>query len=299
MTRSTALTADPTPRRDQAKAVRRRRPRERPAGPPTVRHTNPDGLATAPRWWRELTVIAAFYIVYTAIRDVRGTRPVSVAVAYHHAQWIIGLERALGVFHEAPIQHIALHEHFVVEVLDVWYGSTHFVVTAAVLVLLFFHYPARYRIWRNALAGATTLALAGFAFFPLMPPRLLPPGYGFVDTLQVIGGFWAFNSGPMPDLSNQFAAMPSLHVAWALWCGAALIPVMRRWWSKTAVACYAMITLVGVIVTGNHYIVDAVVGALIVAVGYKASSLAVTLTRRRESAAANSGALSDRAPGVP
>lgn len=258
---TTPLTADLETRQDQAKPDRSRR--------------------LAPRLWRELLLIAVFYVLYTVIRDLRGTRPVSIAQAYQHAAWIIRLERAVGLFHEARLQHLFLHDHFVVEVLDVWYGSTHFVVTAAVLALLFFRYSDRYRIARNALAGATILALAGFEFFPLMPPRLLPAGYGFVDTLRDVGGLWAFNSGPMPDLSNQFAAMPSLHFAWALWCAVALIPVMRRWWAKVLVACYPAITLLCVIVTGNHYVMDVAAGALTVAVGYGVSSLASRLMHGR------------------
>jgi hypothetical protein len=248
----------------------------------------------APRLRRELLLIAVFYVLYTAIRDLRGTRPVSVALAYHHAEWIIRLERAVGVFHEAQLEHFFLHDHFVVEVLDVWYGSTHFVVTAVVLAILFFRHPARYRIGRNALAVATILALVGFAFFPLMPPRLLPPSFGFVDTLRDVGGLWAFNSGPMPDLSNQFAAMPSLHFAWALWCGVVLIPVLRRWWAKVLVACYPAITLLCVIATGNHYVMDVVAGVLTVAVGYGVSVVVDSLRR-----AQTSRLLARRTPGGP
>ena len=266
MTPTTPLTAGSATRQDRAR-------------PDAVT----GGTGRAPRLRRELLLIAVFYILYTAIRDLRGTRPVSVALAYHHAEWIIRLERAVGVFHEAWLQHLFLHHHFVVEVLDVWYGSTHFVVTAAVLAVLFFRYPARYRIGRNALAGATVLALLGFAFYPLMPPRLLPPGFGFVDTLEDVGGLWAFNSGPMPDLSNQFAAMPSLHFAWALWCAVILIPVLRPWWAKVLVAGYPAITLLCVIVTGNHYVMDVVGGALTVVVGYGAAALVESLRRDRTS----------------
>lgn len=243
-------------------------------------HDDAEGGGQSLRWWRELVVIAAFYLVYTVIRDIRGIAPVSASVALHHARWIITSERTLGVYREAVIQGAFLHAHFVVAVLDVWYGSTHFLVTAAVLAVLYVRHPDRYRTGRNALAVATTLALVGFAFFPLTPPRLLPPAYGFVDTLDVIGGLWAFNSGPMPHLSNQFAAMPSLHVVWALWCVAALVPVMRRWWSKSLMVCYPAITVTGVIVTANHYIVDAVAGALIVAVGYLTSSAVASIRRR-------------------
>jgi PAP2 superfamily len=225
------------------------------------------------RWWREIALIVVFYGVYTAIRDLRGTRPVSVGQAFHNARRVVGFERRLGLFHEAQIQRLALHDHFVVRLLDDWYGSTHFVVTAAVLAVLFFAHPSRYRHWRNALALATGLALIGFAFFPLMPPRLLPPGYGFTDTLQVVGGLWSFDSGPMTHLSNQYAAMPSLHFAWALWSGAALFSVARRLYVRLLAVLYPAVTLVCVIVTANHYFTDTAAGAAIVGVGYLGAKL--------------------------
>ena len=220
------------------------------------------------RWWREILLIAGFYAVYSAIRDLHGSRPVSVDQAFHNARRVIGFERWLGVFHEAPIQHALLHDRGLIRLLDDWYGSTHFVVTAAVLAILFFAYKERYRLWRNTLAVATALALIGFAFFPLMPPRLLPSSYGFTDTLRVVGGLWNFNSGPMDHLSDQYAAMPSLHFAWALWCGLALFRVAKQGWLRAAGLCYPAVTLICVIATANHYFTDTAAGAAIVGVGY-------------------------------
>jgi hypothetical protein len=223
------------------------------------------------RWWREIVLIAAFYAVYSAIRDLHGSRPVSVTRAFHNARRVIGFERWLGVFHESQVQHAVLHDLTLIRLLDDWYGSTHFVVTAAVLAILFFAQPQRYRMWRNTLAVATAVALVGFAFFPLMPPRLLPSSYGFTDTLRVVGGLWNFNSGPIDHLSDQYAAMPSLHFAWALWCGLALFDVAGRLWLQLAALCYPAVTLICVIVTANHYFTDTAAGAAIVGVGYAAA----------------------------
>lgn len=230
------------------------------------------GLRTGSlRWWKEIAVIAVFYAVYSVVRDLRGTRPVSVAQAFHNAQRVIGLERRLDLFHEAAIQHTFLGDRLVVRLLDDWYGSTHFIATAGVLALLFFGRSGVYRLWRNTLAVATALALVGFAFFPLMPPRLLPSHYGFTDTLRVVGGLWNFDSGPMSHLSDQYAAMPSLHFAWALWCGIVLFSISRRWWTKVLALAYPAVTLVCVIVTANHYFTDTAAGAGIVVVGYAAA----------------------------
>ncbi len=232
----------------------------------------PSAVPSRPSWRKEVALIAAFYVVYTAIRDLRGTRPVSASLAFANARKVISLERTLGVFREAQIQHWVLHDRLVVEALDVWYATTHFVVTAAVLIGLFFRHPSAYRPWRNILAFSTAVALVGFAVFPLMPPRLLPSAYGFTDTLKTVGGLWDFDSGPMPHISDQFAAMPSLHFAWALWSGLALFAVARRRWAKIAALAYPAVTLVCVIVTANHYFTDTVAGAGIVAAGYAASA---------------------------
>ena len=101
------------------------------------------------------------------------------------------------------------------------------------MIYLYRKWTDDYPRWRNTLGIATGLALIGFAFFPLMPPRLLDRhrtypfvrhNYGFVDTLAKDPTFWSFNSGAVSKISNQFAAMPSVHCAWALWCACALVP---------------------------------------------------------------------------
>jgi hypothetical protein len=219
-------------------------------------------------WWREVLIIATFYFLYSAVRDIRGNKPVSVFQATTNAHRIISLERHLGLFHELAVQRWFLPEHWLIRLSDDYYGTAHFVVVVAVMVLLFFWYPTRYRLWRNTLAIMTGLALIGFLFFPLLPPRLLPPGYGFVDTLRTVGGFWSFSSGPVNDVSNQYAAMPSLHTGWSAWCAAALFPIIRPWWGKVLVLAYPVVTILVIVVTANHYFADAAVGLLVLGVSY-------------------------------
>jgi hypothetical protein len=221
-------------------------------------------------------LIATFYVLYTAVRDLRGDRPVSVFQAATNAHRIIRFERWFGLFHEANIQHWALHYRELIRLCDDYYGTIHFVAVVSVMVLLFFRYPYRYRLWRNTLAITTGLALIGFSFFPVMPPRLLPAGYGFVDTLKVVGGLWSFSSGPVNDVSNQYAAMPSLHTSWAAWCALVLIPLIRPWWGKVLVALYPAATIFCIIVTANHYIADVLAGLALLGVSYL---LAVLVTR--------------------
>lgn len=229
-----------------------------------------DALSPRLRWWREILYILAFYSVYTLIRNTQGSAAVSTAKAFANARHVIRWEEFLHMFHEEAIQEAFLDARWFISFWNVFYGTAHFVVTVAALVLLFRRVPRRYALWRNTLAFTTGLALIGFAGFPLMPPRLLPPDYGFVDTLRVIGGLWSFDSGAMQKVSNQYAAMPSLHFAWATWSTIVLYPMTKRTWLRALVVSYPALTLFAIVVTGNHYWLDAAGGALVLAVGFVA-----------------------------
>jgi hypothetical protein len=244
----------------------------------------PAGAESRPprfRWWAQIAGIAVFYAAYTVIRDLRGVRPTSGALALRNAHRIIALERFFGIYHEAAVQHLLIGDRWLMRLLDDWYGSTHFIVTAGVLAAVYFTRRSLYRRWRDTLAVATALALIGFAWFPLMPPRLLPASYGFTDTLRTIGGLWSFNSGPMPKLSDQFAAMPSLHVAWAIWSAAAAWSATRRWWVRVLAVAYPLVTVVSVVASANHYFADALAGGLIILAGYGAARLGERWRSRR------------------
>jgi hypothetical protein len=224
------------------------------------------------RWWREVIYVLAFYVVYSSIRNLQGTE----ARARHNARHVIRIEKAIGLYQEHGVQHWFglhpgvdydhLHWHTFIQFWDVFYGSAHFIVTIVALIWLFRRYPQRYPLWRNTLAFTTALALVGFTFFPLMPPRLI--GMGFVDTLDHIGGLWSFESGPMHGVSNQFAAMPSLHFAWSSWCALVFLPALKRPWTKALAIAYPFLTLFAIVVTANHYILDAVGGAVVLSIGY-------------------------------
>lgn len=220
------------------------------------------------QWWREVLYILAFYGVYTAIRDIRGRKPVSVTQAFHNGLRVIHAERVLHIFDEQHVQHVFLPDRGFLSFWNVFYGTAHFVITIVALIYLFRRMPERYPLWRNTLAFTTALALIGFAFFPLMPPRLLPAHYHFVDTLRTIGGLWNFDSGAMSKVSNQYAAMPSLHFAWSSWCVFVLMPAMKRRWQQVLLAAYPFITLFCIVVTANHYILDAVGGAGVLTLGF-------------------------------
>jgi len=228
------------------------------------------------RWWFEILFVFAFYVVYTSIRNGLSAGPETTTLALEHAQQVIDVEQWIGLFQEQRIQEFFLSNTHFIRFWNVFYGTLHFAVTIFAMLWTYRRYPARYPLWRNTLAVTTGLALIGFTLFPLMPPRLLddmgPFGggqsYGFVDTLAEVGGLWSFDSGTMAEISNQFAAMPSLHFAWSLWCFFVLYRYLPWRWARVAIALYPWLTLFAIIVTGNHYWLDAVGGALALALGY-------------------------------
>lgn len=230
------------------------------------------------RWWLEILFILAFYVIYSAIRNQFGSAAVAPETALENAHRVINLEQSMGLFFEPELQARFIDKISFIQFWNLFYGTFHFVVTGGTLFWAYTRFNHRYRIWRNTLAFATALALVGFSLFPLMPPRLLEDcgtfggctevDYDFVDTAVEVGGLWSFDSGTMQSISNQYAAMPSLHLGWALWCTGVLYLYLRRWWAKLLIALYPAFTLFAVLVTANHYWIDAAGGALIVVVGY-------------------------------
>lgn len=237
------------------------------------------------RWWREVAFVLAFYGIYSLIRNQFGSAGSPLAShreAFQHARDVIRIERALGLFHEESIQQWFLGWRWFIQFWNLFYGTFHFVVTAGCIVWLFRRFPERYVRWRTTLAVTTGLALFGFALFPLLPPRLLPDHYGFVDTLRSYGGLWSFDSGAMSKVSNQYAAMPSLHFAWSSWCAFVLVPTVRRTWVRVLAASYPLLTLFAIVVTANHYWLDAAGGAVILVLGSVVGLLWANRTRRAD-----------------
>lgn len=242
-------------------------------------------------WWREVAYVVVFYGIYSLVRNKFGSASVDEQAAFDNALAIMDVQRSLGLFVEPTIQGWFVDATVFLKFWNVFYGSFHFLVTGGALIWLFWKFPQNYRFWRTALLCTTAFALVGFASYPLMPPRLLcdcPFGsgedFGFVDTLKVHGGLWSFDSGPMSKISNQYAAMPSLHFGWALWSYLALRRCFATRWARMLLASYPWLTLFAIIVTANHYWLDAVGGAVVLAAGMALAALWVQALRRRDAA---------------
>lgn len=245
------------------------RPILRPLRPTTPRRR------IAPPIWRELLLIALFYTAYTLTRLVLNHGGTSVA--FHHAGQILSLERTLNIDVELTLNQALLDADWLARGANYFYGIAHFVVTLSILVWIYRYRPEHYRWLRSALMAATAVALVGFWLYPLAPPRFLP-SEGFIDPVNAIGSWGLYAGQTSGALTNQYAAMPSMHAGWALWCGLILIRLGTQRWVKAIGVIYPMLTVLVILATANHYILDAVAGIFIVAVTLLVSWL---LYRRR------------------
>ncbi|MEU0811050.1 phosphatase PAP2 family protein [Streptomyces sp. NPDC005970] len=223
-----------------------------------------------PRWWTELPLIAVVYAAYSAGRLLaRG----DVTTAVDHGLGILHLEQRLNIDFETPLNDIFTAHKLIGIPADFAYASLHYVVTPAILIWLWKrHRAADYRLMRTWLLVSTLIGLVGFTLMPTCPPRLLEAGHGFVDTMAQYSsyGWWGGEaSAPrgLGGLTNQYAAMPSLHVGWALWCGVVLWRHGRSVWAKAVAIGYPLTIAIVVMGTANHYFLDAVAGAAVMGVG--------------------------------
>ncbi|MEU6478942.1 phosphatase PAP2 family protein [Streptomyces sp. NPDC047017] len=253
------------------------------------------------RWWTELPLIVLVYACYSAGRlVVRG----DVAGAVDHGLAILRLEKALHLNAEHPLNRLFTHAPWLGVPADFWYASLHYVVTPAILVWLFRARAEHYRRVRTWLMTSTFIGLIGFTLLPTCPPRLLSADNGFVDTMAQYSsyGWWGADaSAPrgMGGMTNQYAAMPSLHVGWALWCGVMLWRHGGTRWTKAAGVAYPLLTALVVMGTANHYLLDAVAGVAVMGVGAVLAPLVLRAAERvRAALTARVPALAGRSGGA-
>jgi hypothetical protein len=217
-----------------------------------------------PRWWQEIGFLAVCYWLYTLVRNAV---PGHQVAARHRALDLIAVEHALRIGIEQPINALVARTDWLAYGCDYYYATLHFVVTIGVLVWIYLKHPLRYRSIRSVLFATNLVALLGFWFFALAPPRMFA-GRGFVDTILAFHTWGSLGSADVAKYSNQYAAMPSLHIGWSLWCAVAIVGLAERRWVRVLGALYPCLTLFVVVGTGNHFVLDAVGGALTLAAGF-------------------------------
>ncbi len=225
----------------------------------------PSGVRIAPvrtRWWVEVLVVVWLAWVYDAINNLA---PLRLGPALSHGRAILSFETSLGIAPERALDHwLAAHHALALAVSD-YYDNAHFVVTVALLALLWWQGATRYRPMRNALVAINVLGFVVFWLFPVAPPRMLG---GFTDVVASTGAIGSWHTGALASEANQLAAMPSLHIAWALWCTVAVWQLTRRPLLRALGVVYPCLTGFAVLATGNHYVLDVLAGAALSAVSF-------------------------------
>ncbi|MEW1611580.1 MULTISPECIES: bifunctional glycosyltransferase 87/phosphatase PAP2 family protein [unclassified Streptomyces] len=206
-------------------------------------------------------------VVYSAYAQVRLAATAGRPVAEEHGRQIHAIEQWLHIDIELWVNQTVVRITWLREFFDYYYLTFHFIVPLTILGVLYARRPADYRWVRSAIGFATLLALVGFWLYPLAPPRLMP-GLGFIDTVHGVQDFAKPDYGTLTTVTNQYAAMPSLHFGWSLWCGVVIVMLAPKLWMKALGLLHPLFTIAAIVATANHWVLDAAGGALVVSLGF-------------------------------
>ena len=210
-------------------------------------------------WVDLLRQIVLFCGAYWLYRLVRGLVDGRAAEAFENARAVIAVERDLGLFFE-PAVHAWASGHTMVNDVASWmYLNSHFAVTTVALAWIYLRRNERFYFVRNMFMVAMAIALVGYMALPTAPPRFMPE-WGFTDSVAAFTGVEA-DSASADLLFNPYAAIPSMHVAFALMLGVAMARIVRRRWARALWLAYAPVVTFVVVATANHWWLDAFLGA--------------------------------------
>ncbi|HJQ47700.1 MAG TPA: phosphatase PAP2 family protein [Amycolatopsis sp.] len=229
-----------------------------------------------PRWWSEVLAGLAVFGIYLLIEA--HPLPVREARALGAGRSILGFERALHLDFELPMNRWLAGQTWLRTLANYEYAITYVVSALVLLLWVYRRHPGQYRRVRTSFIWVNVLALACFWLFPVAPPRMLE-GAGIVDTVR-LGHTWGSWGSPMVDNANQLAAMPSLHVGWALWVSVVLARISGGRLVQGVSAVHVAVTLAVILATGNHYWLDAVGAVVVVAAGVMIADVARQRTDR-------------------
>jgi PAP2 superfamily len=225
--------------------------------------------------------VLLFALAYYGYRIVRGTvdDPVGAAVAFEHSREVIHFEQSLGIFVEPSIQAWVSSKPALIDVASWLYLNAQFTVTIACLVYIYLRHNSSFYFVRNMFAVAMWTANVGFILFPTAPPRFFPE-WGFADSVATLTHI-SHDSVAVNSLVNQYAAIPSMHVAFALMIAVPLARLCKHRLTRAIWAVYPLVVVFVIVSTGNHFLTDAVLGAATAAFGAWA---AAALARARPAA---------------
>jgi len=222
-------------------------------------------LAPVPRrsrWWVEVLALGWLLWVYDAITNLA---PLRLHVAIGHAEDLLSVERSLHIAPERALDSWLAGHHALGLWISDYYDNAHFILTLTLLGWLWWRRADIYRPLRNALVLVNLLAFVVFWRYPVAPPRMLP---GYTDVVATTHAIGSWHSGALASQANQLAAMPSLHIAWALWCTVALWRMSERVWVRVLAVLYPLLTSLAVLATGNHFVLDILGGAIVMAAAF-------------------------------
>jgi hypothetical protein len=216
---------------------------------------------------REIALIASLWTTYAVSRVLASD---DLTAARSRAADVLHVERLLHLDVESWLNHAVTPISQIAVPMSFWYASLHYVVTPAVLVFLFVRHRAEYPRARNAIVIGSAIGLVCYVLWPAAPPRLMPGG-AYLDTLVSTSdiGWWSGQTslpGGLGQMANELAAMPSLHVGWTVWVAWALWRHVGTA-GRTLSVLYVLGTAAVVVATGNHWVLDAVAGGVVVAAG--------------------------------
>ncbi|MBT0773795.1 phosphatase PAP2 family protein [Kineosporia sp. J2-2] len=222
-----------------------------------------EGMFRAWRGMRELVLLGALWSIYSLSRLLASA---DLHPALERARAVLGLERRLHLDLETGLNGFTTQHEWLAVGASFYYATAHYVITAAVLIALWFSGYRRYSYARNALVLATVLALTAYLILPTAPPRFVP---GYTDVLAGSAhlGWWGGGDslpGGMGRLTNELAAMPSMHAGWALWVALAVHLLTTGRLLRGLSWGHALLTGLVVIGTGNHWTLDVLTGWLVV-----------------------------------
>lgn len=233
--------------------------------------------AVRPRWWLDALVIAWLCFLYDMVANLA---PLRLHAAIDHGRGLLHAERVLHIDPELALNRWLSVHHVLASVLSYYYDNAHFVVTLGLLGWLWWRRVEDYRPLRDMLVLINVIGLAIFWLYPVAPPRMLA---GFEDVVAASHTLGSWHTGSLASAANQLAAMPSLHMAWAVWCGVVLWRIApRSRVGRTLALLYPCLTALAVMATGNHYLLDVLAG---VATAALAVLFAAGIEHRRRSAA--------------
>ena len=220
-----------------------------------------------------LDVILVAWLIWL-FDAVNNLAPVRQGLAERDGEKVLDLERSLHLAPEHALDSWLAKHGTLSQIVVFWYENIHIAVTLAVLAWLWWRRPDLLGVMRATLVTVTLIALVVFWSFPVAPPRMLPGGY--IDLVSVVHHLSPWQLGAIALHSNQLCSMPSLHVAWAVWCSIALWRISERRLLRALAVIYPFLTSFAVMATANHYLLDAVAGAAITLGVYFALGLVPT-----------------------